>query len=139
MPHHDAAGRVKQAGAIAVRGTKADLEVAVVRARKNPQDWIFPKGHVESGETLEQAALRELREEAGIVGELVGHVGVSEFVAGDEVVAVTYFLARAVGSHRDRERETLWLPVNRALDVLTYDDAKQHLERARGLLDERRA
>jgi len=53
--------RVIQAGAITMRGKK----VLIVRAKKNPLDWIFPKGHVERGESLAETACRELAEEAG--------------------------------------------------------------------------
>jgi 8-oxo-dGTP pyrophosphatase MutT (NUDIX family) len=39
--------------------------IAMVRS-KNSQSWLFPKGHIESGETDEQAALREIKEECGL-------------------------------------------------------------------------
>ena len=131
--------RVKQAGAIAIRGTGADVEVLLVRAKKNPRHWIFPKGHVESGETLEQAAMRELREEAGVVGEMLGPIGVSRFRSGDENVDVHYFLARAIADEPIRERAIQWLRFSEAREALTFDDARTHLDRlemslARGTL-----
>jgi 8-oxo-dGTP pyrophosphatase MutT (NUDIX family) len=39
--------------------------IAMVRS-KNSQSWLFPKGHIEAGETDEEAALRELAEETGL-------------------------------------------------------------------------
>jgi 8-oxo-dGTP pyrophosphatase MutT (NUDIX family) len=54
--------------------------IAMVKS-KNSQSWLFPKGHVESGETDEQAALREINEECGIDQlEYIDDLG--EFIRG---------------------------------------------------------
>jgi 8-oxo-dGTP pyrophosphatase MutT (NUDIX family) len=52
----------------------------------------FSKGHIESGETAEDAALREVREEAGVEGDLIAYVGSLEFESGAEYVLVDYYL-----------------------------------------------
>ena len=75
---------IRQGGAIVVRRTGTEPEVLLVRAKKDPRYWIFPKGHQERGETLAQTAVRELREEAGVIGEPVKSVGTSTFRSGDE-------------------------------------------------------
>jgi 8-oxo-dGTP pyrophosphatase MutT (NUDIX family) len=117
---------VAQAGAIAVRGEGADAEVLIVRARKNPNDWIFPKGHIEPGETAAEAAVRELREEAGVVGRAIRPVGVSVFESGHERVEVTYFLVRFVATTTPLEsRESRWLPIDRAGAALTFEDTRR--------------
>ncbi len=41
--------------------------------------WVFPKGHVELGESHEQAALREVQEESGLHARIVGKAGISSF------------------------------------------------------------
>ena len=68
--------RIQQAGAIAARVRGDDTEFLLVTARKQPDEWIFPKGHIERGETAEDAALRELREETGVTAELLGLIDV---------------------------------------------------------------
>ena len=41
--------------------------------------WVLPKGHIESNESPEETALRELREEAGIIGEIVDRLLIQSF------------------------------------------------------------
>ena len=63
---------VDQAGAIIVsNGSDGAPLTLLVTAKRNPDHWVFPKGHVEPGETLEVAARREAEEEAGVSGHIV--------------------------------------------------------------------
>ena len=61
---------IRQSGAIVVRLDQEEPRVLLVTAKRNPDRWIFPKGHVEKNETAEEAALREAREEAGVIGKV---------------------------------------------------------------------
>ena len=79
---------VPQAGAVAFKIVDDSPLILLVRAKKTPDDWIFPKGHIEIGETAEETAARELAEEAGVRGEPVGLIGPVEFRSGDEDVRV---------------------------------------------------
>ena len=65
---------VPQAGAIVVRRDELGKCVLLVRAKKTPEDWVFPKGHIEKGESLEQTAVREVQEEAGVSGSISGSI-----------------------------------------------------------------
>jgi len=58
-----------RAVAVCYRPASAGVEVVLVRSRSG--SWTIPGGRIKPGETPEQAALRELREEAGIVGAVV--------------------------------------------------------------------
>ena len=91
-------GRVRQAGAVAVRNRDGVTEVLIVRAKKDPSHWIFPKGHIELGESEETAAARELKEEAGVIGSIGPRLGVLSFESGKEQVEVAYYLARFTGT-----------------------------------------
>lgn len=129
---------VCQAAAIAVRGVRADGEVLIVRARKNPTDWIFPKGHVELGETAAQAAVRELLEEGGVVGVAEDLVGVSTIQAGPRLLEVSYFKVRFTAAGVATEsRETRWVSFEDAQRLLTYEDARRHLAIVRRLVGSR--
>src|SRR5439155_23315265 len=68
---------IAQAGAITIRRQGPTPMVLLARAKKNPLEWIFPKGHIEPGETAAETAVRELQEEAGVAGEIVRSIGVS--------------------------------------------------------------
>jgi len=121
--------KVQQAGAIAVRPRSSAREVFVVRAKRNPADWIFPKGHIESGETPAETAVRELREEGGIVGDAADLVGVSKFRAGERQIEVSYYLVWFSGTAAaDENRETRWLTFDAARATLTYEDARRYVD-----------
>ncbi len=118
--------RISQSGAIVVRGDEQGPRILVVRARKSPEDWIFPKGHIESGESPEETALREANEETGIRGVVIGAVGARlEFESGGESVSVQYFLiyARTDGVSSEG-RDKRWCSLPEALKLLTHRDAQ---------------
>ena len=120
---------IPQAGGIVVRPDGGAWSVLLVRAKKDPSLWIFPKGHIEAGETAEQAALRETLEESGVDGDLVGPVGRPlEFRSGREDVSVQYFLIRArTESAALENREKRWFSIDDALDQIQFDDSRRLL------------
>jgi diadenosine hexaphosphate hydrolase (ATP-forming) len=89
---------VLQGGAIIVYGDH------VVLRRNKAGKWIFPKGHVEPGETTAQTAAREAEEETGLVVEVVEPVGSAGYKDKHEKVEVEYFILRALraGPHWPR-------------------------------------
>jgi ADP-ribose pyrophosphatase YjhB (NUDIX family) len=131
--------RIEQAGGIAVRRDRDRWSVLLVRARKDPSVWIFPKGHIEPGETPDDAALRETQEEAGVNGELVGPIGAPlEFQSGREPVRVQYFLIIATAEAASPEgRMKRWYPLERAAEQLTFDGARELLAQVRATLASR--
>lgn len=76
-------GPVVGVGAIVLRNNNGVLEVLMVRRCCPPFEglWTFPGGHVEPGESLQEAVVRELWEEAGLKGRPLGVVHVHELVA----------------------------------------------------------
>jgi len=77
---------IQQAGAVVVRLDGPEPRFLLVKARRDPTVWIFPKGHVEDGETAEETALRETQEEAGVIGRVLAPIGALEFESGGTAI-----------------------------------------------------
>jgi 8-oxo-dGTP pyrophosphatase MutT (NUDIX family) len=123
--------KIEQAGAVVFKAHRASPRVLLVTSRRNPETWIFPKGHIESGEKARETALRETREEAGATGEVVGRVGSVEFDWGKDVINVEYFLVRWRSDIRsDEGRQRRWCTVEEATELLEFDGARGLLEKA---------
>ncbi len=99
--------------------------------------WSLPKGHVEEGETPEQAALREVFEETGLVGRIVAPLGVIDFwfVVEDKRIhkTVHHYVIEAVGgelSDEDIEVEAVeWIPFHQVVRKLAYGDERRLVEK----------
>ena len=110
--------------------------------------WSLPKGHVETGETEPETAVREVAEETGIVGRVVGKLGVIDFwfVADGRRVHKTvhhYLLLASDPLHglelsdEDIEvSEVAWVPLEELAARLAYADERRLLERVPDLLAE---
>ncbi|HEY2149764.1 MAG TPA: NUDIX domain-containing protein [Vicinamibacterales bacterium] len=122
----DASEIVEQGGGIAFRYDHGILTVLLVTSRRDPQDWIFPKGHIEPGESPDETALRETQEEAGVDGSVVGPAGTPrEYKWKGARYRVQYFLIRATSESSSPEnRKKAWLPIDEALDRLSVKDLR---------------
>jgi 8-oxo-dGTP pyrophosphatase MutT (NUDIX family) len=113
---------LEQAGAVVYRRGDDGFRVLIVRARKNPSDWIFPKGHIEENESAAEAAVREAEEEAGVTGRVVAPLWPAlTFESGGRQLRVQYFLIEYTGTRPPKEqRELAWLPPSSAREQLTH-------------------
>jgi diadenosine hexaphosphate hydrolase (ATP-forming) len=126
---------VPQAGGIVVRKDGDDLSVLLVRAKRDPSIWIFPKGHIEPGESAPDTALRETQEEAGVEGELIGPVGEPvEFHNGRALVRVQYYAirARTESPHTDG-RAKQWFAPDAAFEAVNFPEDRVLLDEALAL------
>ncbi len=122
---------IRQSGAIVIRRDSSDPRVLLVTAKRNPQNWIFPKGHIEKGETPEAAALREAKEEAGVVGRLIGPAGTVQYGFLGAEARVDYFVAeltREAGPPEDG-RSRLWCDLDEALERLSHKSTRKLLRK----------
>ena len=123
---------VQQAGAIVVREEGGIVRVLLVRSKKDPGLWVFPKGHIDAGESPRLAALREAFEEAGVAGLMLGRAGPTlQFRSGDESVAVDYFLVRLTAELPSPEgRDKIWVTEDEADQRLRFQNARETLKAA---------
>ena len=110
--------------------------------RRGRLRWSLPKGHVEDGETHEQAAIREVAEETGISGRITARLGSVDytFVAQGRRIhkRVHHYLMVAVGgelSDADIEvTEVAWVPLADLSSRLAYAGERRLVRRAVELL-----
>jgi 8-oxo-dGTP pyrophosphatase MutT (NUDIX family) len=121
-------------GGIVFRLYGRQSEYLLIRPKKNHDEWVFPKGHIEPGEGETETAIREVEEETGVVAEIVSLVGQVEFDTSREHVTAVFFLMEFVGTGTGHEhRETRWAPFEEALEMLTHESNRNLLRKAEGL------
>jgi 8-oxo-dGTP pyrophosphatase MutT (NUDIX family) len=118
------------AGAVVFR-KRDDRVLYLVVSSSDGVNWVLPKGHIDPGETSEIAALRELEEEAGIVGEIVAPLFTRDFIKGGKEASVQFFLVREVGATESTEDRTVrWEEEAAAQQLLTFAEAREALSEA---------
>jgi 8-oxo-dGTP diphosphatase len=120
-----------------------DGKVLIARRGKPPHLWSLPGGRVEIGETLEQAAAREVLEETGITCEIAGFAGHREMMLRDEAGSLTaHFVIAAFaarwtsGEARPDEEasEVAWVDPTTVANFDTTPGLAEIVERARKIL-----
>jgi len=99
-----------------------DKKEVLLVTDKTRKIWSFPKGHAESGETLEQVALREVREETGYEVEIMKRLTDIIYAHGEtgELIRVAMFLAKPIKITGSPEKETYseWFPIEEAKKII---------------------
>ena len=125
---------VQAAGGVVLRRQAGEpVEVAIIH-RAAYDDWTLPKGKLNEGETHEEAALREVKEETGLacrLGEPAGEVHYRDRKGRSKVVR--YWVMEPASPTDGRfvpndEVDLLrWIPLAEAGSALTYDHDRQIL------------
>src|SRR5688572_18746339 len=121
---------VTHAGGVAIRERDGLVEVVIVTSSSGV-GWVLPKGMIDPGETAEEAALREVEEEAAVVCEVIAPLGTFAIEKYGGAVAQTMFfvmgIVRVDDMREDRERRFVTLEAAR--DMVWATGAKLVLDR----------
>jgi 8-oxo-dGTP pyrophosphatase MutT (NUDIX family) len=129
--------RATSAGGVVHRTSDGQVQIALVH-RRQPHLWALPKGTPDAGETLEETALRETREETGLRVVLEAPIQAISyvFVHGRTRYhkTVHFFRMRAIGGsvddHDHEFDEVAWVPLEEARELLTYETDRAVVEAA---------
>jgi len=134
------------AGGAVIRQTPGGLAVALISVG-NPPRWQLPKGLIDPGETPEQAAVREVREEAGVNATIANLIEKVEYwyqsKRGNERIRyhkfVNFFLMRYesgdVADHDSEVNDARWFPVAEAAQALAFRSERTIVQRAVEMAD----
>lgn len=134
------------AGGVAYRRRGEQVEIALIAVGHEPR-WQLPKGLLQPAESPEAAAMREVREEAGIETDLVELLDKIEYwyvsqQQGQRVrfhkYVYFYLLRYRAGDVRDHDgevNEARWVEIAQALAMLTFENEKKVVQRARELIE----
>ena len=117
------------AGGVVVRGEEVATIVPTRRAADGSSVLALPKGHVDPGETPIEAAIREVREETGVVAEPVCELGESRYwyrrdgrTVGKTVAFFLFsYVEGDTADHDDEVEEVRWLALQVAERELSHD------------------
>ncbi len=137
------------AGGVVLRpSSRGELEVLLIATHEGER-WGLPKGHIEPGETPEEAAVREVREETGVQARVLAPLDTIDYWyrwkanEGDVLVhkhVTFYLMAYTGGDVRDHGWEVddaRWVPLSKAIDMVMYKAEKELLRKASILARER--
>ncbi len=131
--------REPQAGAIPYRRGQGGIQYLLITSTRG--NWIFPKGYVDDGETLEITAAKETREEAGVQGRVIGpSLGSFKDTSHGHDTVVHFFLLEVDGEvvpwAEAHFRQRRWCGFDEARARLKRGKHRKMLDRARDRLGE---
>jgi 8-oxo-dGTP diphosphatase len=136
--------REVSAGGVIYRKHGDSIEIALIHVRHR---WGLPKGHIEEGERSDEAALREVREETGLEGQVRKRLGDIRYSYRHKTKTgkpiriykrVYFYLLRYLkGDVRDHDHEVdeaRWFPIQEALSLLKFPTERRMVQRALAVL-----
>ena len=120
------------AGGVVYRRDPDAVRFLLVTAKNQDREWVFPKGHIEEGESAPETAVREVLEESGVNARVVELLGRLEFDGRRGWIRADFFLMEfsGEGPASTEGRSRAWLTHAEADRALGFPDARQLLAKA---------
>ncbi len=133
-------------GGVIFRELEDRIEVVLVAVR-GKKAWCLPKGIIDKNEDAPAAALREVREETGLAGEILDKIGLISYwyFLKNEMARVHktvhfYLLKYIDGNTDDHDHEVdeaRWFPIDKAIERLSYKSEKEIMQKAEKMIEEK--
>ena len=131
---------MRAAGGIVLRTSPTNRTELAVLHRPHREDWSFPKGKLEPGETFEECALREVAEESGLICRLERFIGTTEYIhRKGRPKIVAYWLMSVTGGSfavNPEADELRWCTIDEARALVTYERDREVLDLVEALLED---
>lgn len=126
---------------ISAGGIVYHLDCFLMLQKKNG-DWVLPKGRIEAGESLEETAVREVKEESNIDATIIDYIGAttytfSNFWTDYEVIdkTVSWYLMDAdsyvlKALEKEGFAKASFIPIDKVLQYAKYEDEKKVIRKA---------
>lgn len=130
---------ILKAGIIILRPGLTEPEILLLFRGKH-NDWSFPKGHCEAGESFEETALREIQEETGLAVELRQRLPDMQYKDSkqEDVVVAMYLGAPSNADQKVRTEYATdrleWVPVSKVEGALSYQNLKEYFHSQREVI-----
>jgi len=125
---YDADGYIQRAGCVCFK-TDSEKEVLLVTSNRFPDKWIVPAGGVEAGEEYQDAAVREVLEEAGVQGKIVRSLGMFQNdISRTRTMLYVLIVNEELEVWQDSAqvgRERGWFPIHKAWTLLSHRPHQQ--------------
>ena len=127
-------------GGVIFRRNEDCIEIVMVTVKEG-QVWCLPKGVIDKGELPEDTAIREVREEAGVRGNIIEKLGeitywyyIKEEHAKCKKTVHFFLMEYSDGDIKDHDQEVndaFWIPLDEAIQKAQYKGEREMLEKAR--------
>ena len=136
-------------GGVIFREERGVVEIALItpKGKKQGKIWCLPKGLIEKGESVKDAAIREVEEETGLRGKVIDRIERIQYwytIRDEEgnaikrLKTVYFFLIRCIGGdigdHDDEVAEVRWMSIDEALEQASYKSERNVLSRAKEMI-----
>src|SRR3989304_5188753 len=134
-------------GGVVFRKSNKGIEVALIEVESSKgKVWSLPKGLKEQDENLAKTAHREVREETGLDGRIIGKIDDIHYFYSEKnpegtkrFFKIVYFFLMAytggdVVNHDKEVVDCKWFPIDEAIEIIAYKDEQEILEKAREII-----